>query len=277
MKTSMIVATYNRPRHLRLCMQSLAESAVRPSEVLIADDGSTPETIDTIRDLQKSLEHAFPILHVRQEREGCRKQILVNEAVRRSSGDYLIFTDGDCTVHKDCIGTHIKYSDPDAILAGQRVQVGKELTEKILNNGIVLNSLTLELLMDFIRRRSHHSKEAFIIKNRLIRSLLKKDRIKYETSVIGCNCSLYKQLFMDINGYDEDFQGFGDEDADLGVRIMNQGKSIKSVRNLAIVFHLYHPGTWDMTTDKFKHNALIKKRRIDDKETYCKNGITKMQ
>ena len=277
MRTSMIVATYNRPRHLRLCIQSLADSTVRPSEVLIADDGSTSETVDTIRDLQRSLKHVFPILHVRQERQGCRKQILVNEAVRQSSGDYLIFTDGDCTVHRHCLQAHLERSDPRAILAGQRVQIGKELTEKFLENRTAINELNFELLMDFLAHRSHHAQEAFVIRNGLLRRLLRKERIKPETSVIGCNCSLFKKLFMDINGYDEDFQGFGDEDADLGIRVINHGGFIRSVRNLAIVFHLYHPGTWDMTTDKFKFNAAIKKRRIENKEAYCKNGINKLQ
>jgi glycosyltransferase involved in cell wall biosynthesis len=277
MKTSVIVATYNRPRHLRLCIMSLAASSVLPSEVLIADDGSTSETFDTVSEMQTSLKQVFPIIHVRQEHEGCRKQRVVNEAVRRSTGDYLFFTDGDCTVHRHCLQAHLERSDPRAILAGQRVQIGKELTEKFLENGTAVNTLNAELLADFLARRSHHAQEAFVIRNGLLRRLLRKERIKPETSVIGCNCSLYKKLFMDINGYDEDFQGFGDEDADLGIRVINHGGFIKSVRNLAIVFHLYHPGTWDMTTDKFKFNAAIKKRRIENKEAYCRNGINKLQ
>jgi glycosyltransferase involved in cell wall biosynthesis len=276
MKTSVIVATYNRPQHLRLCIMSLAASSVLPSEVLIADDGSTSETIDTVLELQKSLKHAFPIIHVRQEHEGCRKQRVVNEAVRRSTGDYLFFTDGDCTVHRHCLQAHLERSDPRAILAGQRVQIGKELAEKYLENGTAVNELNFELLIDFLAHKSHHAQEAFVIRNGLLRRLLRKERIKPETSVIGCNCSLPKKLFMNINGYDEDFLGFGDEDADLGIRVINHGGFIKSVRNLAIVFHLYHPGTWDMTTDKFKFNAAIKKRRIENKEAFCKNGINRL-
>ena len=276
MRTSVIVATYNRPRHLRLCIKSLAASSMRPSEVLIADDGSAAETVAAVSELQKSLGHLFPVVHVRQEHEGCRKQRVVNEAVRRSTGDYLFFTDGDCTVHRHCLQAHLERSDPRAILAGQRVQIGKELTEKYLEQGTVVNALTLELFMDFLARRSHHAQEAFVIRNGLLRNLLRKERIKPETSVIGCNCSLSKQLFMDINGYDEDFLGFGDEDADLGIRVINQGGFIRSVRNLAIVFHHYHPGTWDMTTEKFKYNAAIKKRRIENKEAFCKNGINKL-
>ena len=275
MKTSAIVATYNRPLYLRLCLLSLAASSVRPDEVLVADDGSTSETVDTIGEMRSSLTEVFPIVHVRQERKGIRKQIVVNEAVRRSTGDYLFFTDGDCIVHRNCLEEHLKWSDPAAILAGQRVQLGKQLTEKLLKNGTVVNTLTVELIVDFLARRSHHFQEAFVIRNPLLRRLLRKDRIKPTTSVIGCNCSLPKKLFLDINGFDEDYQGFGDEDADLGIRVINYGGFIRSVRNLANVYHLDHPGTWHMGTEQFKHNAMIKQRRIDNKEAYCKNGIEK--
>ncbi len=260
-----------------LCIMSLAASSIRPSEVLIADDGSTSETGDTILDLQKSLEHVFPIKHVRQEHEGIRKQQIVNEAVRQSTGDYLLFTDGDCMVHRYCLQQHLERSDPRAILAGQSVQIGKELTGNILKEGAVVNTLNFELLVDFLMRRSHHSKEAFIIRNGLLRRLLKKERMKPAIAVIGRNFSLYKKLFMDINGYDEDFWAFGEEDADLGVRVVNQGGYIRSVRNLAIVFHLHHPGTWHMETEHFKYNALIKKRRIENKESVCINGINKLR
>jgi glycosyltransferase involved in cell wall biosynthesis len=277
MKTSFIVSTYNRPRHLMLCIMSLADSSVRPSEVLIADDGSTSETIDTVLELQKSLRHIFPIKHVRQEHEGIRKQRIVNEAVRQSTGDYLLFTDGDCMVHRHCLQAHLARSDPRAILAGQSVQIGKELTEKILKDCAVVNTLNFELLVDFLKRRSHHSKEAFVIRNGLLRRLLKKERMKPAIAVIGRNFSLCKKLFMDINGYDEDFWAFGEEDADLGVRVINHGGFIRSVRNLAIVFHLYHPETWNMETEHCKYNALIKKRRIENKESFCMNGINKLR
>ena len=276
MKTSVIVATYNRPRYLKLSVMSLAAGTILPSEVLIADDGSTSETHDAINELRESLRQAFPLIHVRQEHTGCRKQKIVNEAVRQSTGDYLIFIDGDCIVHREFMQAHVTMNDPDAILAGQRVQIGKELTEDILAHQLLMNRMTPTMLLDFMRRKSHHSQESIVVKNALLRKLFRKDRVKSANSVIGCNCSLYKKLFLDINGYDEDFCGFGDEDADLGVRILNQGKKITSVRNLAIVFHLYHTGTWSMTTDQFKINAEIKRRRIENREAVCRNGISKL-
>ena len=229
-----------------------------------------------IQDLQNALAGVFPVLHVRQEHEGTRKQKIVNEAVRRSTGDYLFFTDGDCMVHRHCLREHVRRSERRTILAGQRVQIGEQMTEKLLAEGRVVTSLTGELFMDFLAHKSHHAQEAIIIRSSLLRWLFRKEVIKPHTSVIGCHCSLYKDLFVAVNGYDEDFQSFGEEDADLGVRILNYGGTIRSVRNLAVVYHLDHPKTWDIGSSQFQFNASIKHRRIKDREPVCKNGIYKL-
>ena len=49
-----------------------------------------------VRELQELLKHRFPIKHIWQEDIGFRKPRILNETVRQSSGDYLIFIDGDC-------------------------------------------------------------------------------------------------------------------------------------------------------------------------------------
>ena len=83
MKTSVIVPTYNRPKALKLCLLSLANQSVLPSEVLIADDGSGQETRDMVQELQQMLGHRFPIRHVWQDDIGFRKPRILNETVRR--------------------------------------------------------------------------------------------------------------------------------------------------------------------------------------------------
>jgi GT2 family glycosyltransferase len=81
---------------------------------------------------------------------------------------------------------------------------------------------------------------------------------------------------MDINGCDEDFLDGSLEDNDLGIRVLNQGKSVRSVRGLAIVLHLWHPSSWSFEGDKYKFNRQIIINRIERKETFCKNGIKKL-
>ncbi len=277
MRTSVIVPTYNRPLALRLSLLSLAEQSMLPSEVLIADDGSGDETKAQVDELKGLLEYAFPIKHVWQDDIGFRKPKILNETVRQSSGDYLIFIDGDCMAHRDFVRSHVAMSSPDAILSGKRVDLGKLLTKKLLDTGKVINGLDFNLLGDALlgqKPRSRKVEEAIVIRNGWLRTLLHRDRIT-DDGVWGCNFSLYKELFYAINGCDEDFLDGSIEDNDLGIRVLNQGKRIRSVRNYAIVFHLWHKSSWSFENEKYQHNLAILKQRIANKEPRCRNGIRK--
>ena len=275
MNISVIVPTYNRPQALKLCLLSLKDQSILPSEVLIADDGSSSETRDAVDTMKNALKAVFPIKHVWQEDVGFRKPRILNEAVRNSTGDYLVFIDGDCMAHRHFIRAHIEQSDPEAILGGKRVEIGKKLTEQLLKEGTVLNSFHPRLILDSLAGNSRKVEEAIQIKNPFLRRLMHRDQINND-GIWGCNFSLYKQLFMDINGCDEDFLDGSLEDNDLGIRVLNQGKSVRSVRGLAIVFHLWHPSSWSFEGEKYKYNLQIIKNRIERKETFCKNGIKKL-
>jgi glycosyltransferase involved in cell wall biosynthesis len=275
MNVSVIVPTYNRPRALKLCLTSLAGQSMVPSEVLIADDGSSSETRDFVQEMQGSLHDIFPIKHVWQEDIGFRKPKILNQAVRQTTGEYLIFIDGDCMAHRHFIRAHVEHSDPAAILGGKRVEIGRTLTEQLLKEGAVLNSFSPRLIMDSLTGNSRKVEEAIQIKNPLLRRLMHRDQIT-DDGIWGCNFSLYKDLFMEINGCDEDFLDGSLEDNDLGIRVLNLGKQVRSVRGLAIVLHLWHPSSWSFEGDKYRDNLKIIKRRIEVKETFCKNGIKKL-
>jgi glycosyltransferase involved in cell wall biosynthesis len=275
MKISVIVSTYNRPRALKLSLSSMAKQSLLPSEVLIADDGSTSETRDSVDEMRNTLKTVFPIKHVWQEDIGFRKPRILNETVRQAKGDYLVFIDGDCMAHRHFIRAHVEQSDPASILGGKRVEIGRHLTEQLLKEGVVLNSFNLRLVLDSLAGNSRKVEEAIQLKNPLLRRLMHRDQIAYD-GIWGCNFSLYKNLFMDINGCDEDFLDGSLEDNDLGIRVLNQGKQIRSVRGLAIVLHLWHPSSWSFEGEKYRYNQQIIKRRIELKETFCKNGIKKL-
>lgn len=49
MTVSLIISTYNWPRALYLCLDSVMQQTVMPSEIIIADDGSGIATRDVVR------------------------------------------------------------------------------------------------------------------------------------------------------------------------------------------------------------------------------------
>lgn len=178
--------------------------------------------------------------------------------------------------HSHFVKIHVDYGVSDSILTGRRVEIGRELTDKLLASGTVLNSLTPELIWDSIWGRSRKAEEAIMVRSPFLRRLMHRDRMT-DDGVWGCNFSLTRDLFIAINGCDEDFLDGSIEDNDLGVRVLNQGKRILSVRGLAIIFHLWHKSSWSFQNHKYLYNQAILKRRIANKEQFCLNGIYKIE
>lgn len=80
LRLSVIVTTYNNPRALSLVIAGLLRQTVREFELVIADDGSGPETAALIREL--AAQAPFPIRHVWHPDQGFRKCTISNAAVR---------------------------------------------------------------------------------------------------------------------------------------------------------------------------------------------------
>jgi glucosyl-dolichyl phosphate glucuronosyltransferase len=89
LKTSVIVATHNRPDSLRRLIASLAyELAAGSREIIIGENG-TPAPLQLAR-------VATPFKHLHESRAGkCRIQ---NRAIAEASGDILVFLDDDLVV-----------------------------------------------------------------------------------------------------------------------------------------------------------------------------------
>jgi hypothetical protein len=89
--------------------------------------------------------------------------------------------------------------------------------------------------------------------------------------MLGCNFSLYKKDLLRINGFDELYNGPGfGEDSDVEYRLSLIGVKGKSLRNIAIQFHIYHPHT---ITSKATQQRF--ERVITQGNPLCEFGITK--
>lgn len=275
MKTSVIVPTYNRPGELRLCLMSLAQQSVLPDEVLIADDGSGEETRQAIDHFRNSADCRFLLRHFWQDDDGFRKPRILNETVRNATGDYLLFIDGDCLAQRHWLRNHLSNAEHGAMLGGKRVDLGQRLSESLLSNGHSPGHLGLRVVWDSLVGDSRKAEEALVVEPSFLRGWFKLDRIS-DDGIWGCNFSVSRDLFFAINGCDEDFRDGSIEDNDLGIRVLNSGGKLKSVRYLANVFHLWHRSSWSFTSEKYLHNRRIMEQRIALKQPRCENGIIKI-
>ncbi len=230
---SIIVSFYERLEHLKCCLDALAFCAKDFDEVVIADDGSKDETVTALKEM--IVPYDFTITHVSHPKEGFRLSATRNNGIRHSRGDYLVFLDCDFLVLPDAIKYHLRRAKPGRFVAGSCKYLTEEQSRIILASEMSPDLLEkyYEQLPDREIIKQHRR---FIKRSILIRLHLASPR----KQSVGGHLSLYKKDIERINGYDEDFKGWGGEDEDLGVRLAAAGiHSISAVR-YARVMHIWH-------------------------------------
>jgi GT2 family glycosyltransferase len=116
-------------------------------------------------------------------------------------------------------------------------KISRQLTPEKVKAGYLENNF-IEFIIDGIFGQSSYVEKGIYIKSTLLRRILNK---KYR-GIVGCNFSLFKEDILKINGFDERYEAPSvGEDTDIQYRLELYGVKIKSVNNIAIQYHLYHP------------------------------------
>ena len=232
MKISVIITTYNRPDALSLVLRALAAQSAGDFEVLVADDGSTPQTAAALDALRPNLPYALH--HAWQVDEGFRAPMARNRAAAAARGAYLIFLDGDCLPLADFIAMHRRLAREGWFVSGNRVLLSQGFSERVAREQIPLWQWSAGQWM--AARLSGKV-------NRLTPLLRLVDWSQPRNDWIGaktCNLAAWRSDFLAINGFDEDFIGWGYEDSDFVQRLLNAGRQRRTTRWAVPVLHLWH-------------------------------------
>jgi len=257
---SILLATYEMPRHLELVLTALERQSTRDFEIIICDDGSGESTRVLIDRFSKH--GVIPIKHRWQPHEGFRKSQILNQGLRASKGKTLIFLDGDCVPHWKFVEDHMSQQEEGFYLAGRRVELGEEFSSD-LNPEKIRDGVFDGVTWSLIRARLKHDLEKIHRTLRVpwkgIRLLFKMDRID---DLKGCNFSVSRKDMELINGFDEEYQGYGREDTDVEIRLQHLGLKIKSLKGLAIQFHVWHPRREFTPANDHRLDDLKRSKRI---------------
>ena len=247
---SVILTTYNRPNALNKALESLYLQDEIPHEIIVADDGSSSETTNLINCWQPKMK--CPLLHVWQEDQGFRAAGIRNLAVAASSGSYLIFLDGDCIVFPKFIRNHKLLAEEGHMVMGSRILCSPNLTKKI-ELGFV--SPTSWRYFDWLKAKLTHNVNRIFPLLTLPDMAIRKVRWLRWQGIRTFNLGIWRKDFYEVNGFDESFQGWGHEDADLAVRLINIGVKRKDGQFSIPVLHLWH-------LDSNRENELDNMKRL---------------
>jgi glycosyltransferase involved in cell wall biosynthesis len=262
MDVSLIITTYNWPRALKLTLESVLAQSTLPDEVIVADDGSSPETARVVRDVLSP--SGIEWRHVWHEDRGVRQSRIKNLAVKYSGGGYLIFIDHDVVLHPEFIADHLSMAGRGAFLQGKRVLLPVRYTAELLQDGTFTPP-------PIWMRGLGNRKNAFYFP--LVGKMLAKAK-PFETSLRGCNLSMYRSDFLEADGFDEGFDGsWGREDSDICYRLFHNGVRVRNLWFVALQYHLHHnvAGTWEK--ERLDQELL---RNVDEKRKKAVKGFSRL-
>lgn len=258
---SILVATYNRPAFLELLLMGLSVQTVKRFEVVVCDDGSTPETLDMVEAIAPNLH--FGLRYVWHEDKGFRKARILNKGIIASCSDYLIFIDDDCVPHKRFIEGHLKRRKQNSLVFGKLVRIDPTLSSTISPEMIVRGDLhnspfftaskKLKLISAWIRFYRH------LFQNKPLRPKL------YGAKFAVDKASLYR-----VNGFNEGFEGWDYEDNELRMRLVNNDIRMKEAILCAIVFHLDTIRDGRYTTGKSNKDLFLQTKNA----SWAESGLT---
>lgn len=272
MRTELIISTYNSPWPLTLTLLSVSQQTRLPDSVCIADDGSGPETRDTIAALQARLPE-LNIRHEWHEDRGFEKNCILNQAIASSDAEYLIFIDGDCLIHPGFIARHLEVARPDRFCSGSLLRLDtpttKAVTEDDVLSGRVFDRGWLRRTGN-LRDITNWLKTAPMPKP--IQALIEHLYPVYR-NWCGGNASAYRSAILKVNGMDEDMK-YGGGDKELGIRLENVGVKGRHLRFTAPLVHLDHPRGYKDPEKVKAHRLMIRDARRK-RATWTEHGIEK--
>jgi len=231
---AVVISAYNRPRALDLVLDGFSRQRLRPRQILVGDDGSGEATRAVIAAWQG---RGLPVEHCWHEDRGYRKSVIMNQTLRRVIAPVCVFTDGDCIPLPGFVADHVSYSEPGHVLAGPRILTDQHLTGKLESGADSCFGRGWAWWLQ--QRIAGHINRLLPLVHLPDGRWRKKKPHKWEL-VRGCNFSVATEDVWRAGGFEENLYGWGPDDSDLAVRMINAGIRVKSLRCAAPVLHLWH-------------------------------------
>lgn len=254
-KISLIITTYNRVTALELVLQSVLQQIERPDEIIIADDGSTPETQQLCQGYEKNL----PLIYCWQEDKGFRAAAIRNKAIAIAHYPYLVLIDGDMILHPAFIQDHKNIAQSRAFIQGKRVLLNKQLTQRALQN----QQINFNFFSMGINNRLN------TIHCPILTKLITGAQDPRQ-GIRSCNMAFWREDVLNINGFNEEFSGWGREDSEFAARMQQSGIKRINFKFGAIAYHLYH---LEQSRDFLDKNDTLLEQTLREKRTWCEKGI----
>ena len=272
MRCSVILSTYEQPDWLRKTLWGYARQTHQDFEVVVADDGSG----DATRGVVAEARAAYPRLrlrHVWHPDTGYRKCVILNRAVLAATGEYLIFSDGDCIPRRDFVAVHDRLAEPGRFLSGGAVRLPRALSEAIMEDDVEAGDVfDTGWLRDHGFDPGRHRLR--LLEGTAAPTIL--DALSPTGATWnGNNASTWREAVVRANGFEAEM-GYGGQDREFGERLENLGLTGRLVRHRAVLVHLDH-GRPYRTEESIRRNRDLRSGVRTSGVTRARCGIDELE
>ncbi len=208
MYISIVIPTYNRLPILQKCLialenQQFSHNLISQYEIVLIDDGSTDSTLNWLRENQSKLPHLKTFQQDHQGAAAAR-----NLGIKKAQGDTIIFIDSDLVVTENFLQAH-----SNSLVRGRE----KTGSDRLFTYGAVINTCNFD----------NPTSEPYKITD-------------FSAAYFATgNVAISKHWLEKVGMFDTQFQLYGWEDLELGVRLKKLG--LKLIKCPEAVGYHWHP------------------------------------
>lgn len=266
-----VILITHTPDRLRRTILGVAWSGRVADRVVLSCDSDDPAILTAAREAAREADLVLTVIQRPNAGRGRAAQAR-NNAVRFllaegiDPGAGLVFLDGDCVPLHDTIARHERAFDRADLVLGWRFDLTPEqdaaFDEAALRRGAMPFAPTDEQTRAIGARHRRYRRQLLL--RRL--GLAKPHKPKLLSANFACTLDAYRA----VNGFDESFEGWGQEDDDFGKRLMRSGRRVHVAVRDILACHQYHqtraPADW-----KKSDNA---RRLRADRPIACERGLS---
>src|SRR4051812_23394903 len=261
---AIIVTSYQMPWHIRRVLESIAaQRTSRRLEVVVSDDGSTDETPQVVADFAAGA--AFPVRFVTHPHTEFHAARCRNEGARLTTAPRLHFVDGDCLLPPNHLEQHLAAAGSGVVTCGYCVRMEQAVTQHVtldvVRSGKFVEWATAEQRREL--RQMHFKAGWYSLIGHPMKPPLRSG-----------DFAMSRADYERINGFDENFRGWGCEDDDFGRRLRASGVRLVSILNRTYLYHLWHPPA-PTRPEHWKKGSNVAYLQRPLRLTRCVNGMTK--
>ncbi len=239
-RLSVVISTYEWPEALDVVLRALSAQSDPDFDVVVADDGSGSETAALVSSWREHFGER--LTHSWHADEGFRVARARNLAALTSRSDMLAFLDGDCVPRRDFVRGIRASARPGWFAVGRRFFLSSELSRRVFAQQLAIHRWSTARWL-FERRHWTGIGVLTVRDRRTVGRLGVPEYVPHNNAYTPV--AVVAKDFRRVNGYDMRYEGWGEEDGDLAIRLSRIGLRCGHTGASGTVLHLWHPSRMD--------------------------------